>query len=607
LAHLARKRTALALYSLLLVLPTLVLGGLHWHQLVQAQEAELARVPEAAESAGRRLIEAIRARLDSLLARENARAFSSYQGRHLPENLLGTGLAFVSSPLLEENEKVEGIRAWFAWDFRKRLDAVPELFPGNRWEIWETEKPELEAAVANLVQHDWMDGFPKRITRYFNVDASEVSLSNVVINLSEETDYECLSDNLPALEEIAHVMVDLFEYDFHVRFYLEPDGTPRLIATRLILIDANDRLKGMPPCYSNRAEGATLIQGFLIDPEWFFDKMPLSLVPQVLGGDEVFHGVGSPPLASAAERVVERIYPVDALGFEVYDPVDATYGEMQIAISTAELHARHRRQTRTFLAVALMLLLTLSTGMGLLLRSVHRDLEQAQRTENFVAAVTHELRTPVSAIRLYGEMLRDGWTTDPTKQDDYYRRIVGEANRLETMVERVLEKSQLTSVEAKPQPGDLGELLSQLVRKELGPPGDVRLELDPKLPRVMLNRESVRSIVLNLVDNARKYAPVRSGEPGAEPILVKTDASNGTPVLEVLDRGPGIPDEDKRKVFEAFYRRGDEQTRRSKGTGLGLHLVKIQAQSMGGDVVVLDRPGGGSVFKVVFKEATEEE
>ena len=585
------------------MLPTLVLGGLHWHQLVQEQETELAQIYDDAEAASRRLVDSIRARLNALLRAENERDFSDYQDQKFPDDLVGTGLAFVGSPL-EKGPPPEGIAAWFAWDFREGINAPYRSFPGDRWEVREAEQTELEAVVEDLIHHDWMDGFPKRITRYFNVHDSRISLRTAVINLSQETDIECLRDELPALEGFAHVLVQLYQYDFHVRFFLEPDGTPRLLATRLILIDANERLKGMPDCYSRLAEGATLIQGFFIDPIWFFQEMPRELVPQVLRGAEKFHGVGSPPLTDTTDRVVERIYLIDALEFEVYDPGDASYGELQISISTSELHARHRRQTRRFFAVALMLLLSLGTGMLLLLRAVRRDLEQAQRTENFVAAVTHELRTPVSAIRLYGEMLRDGWATDPAKQDEYYGRIVGEAHRLETMVERVLEKSQLTSVEAKPKPGDLSELLSQLVRRELGLGGDVRLELDPDFPPVLLNPESMRSIVVNLVDNARKYAPVRQGDPRAEPILVRTDARNGTPVLEVLDRGPGIPDEDKRHVFEAFYRRGDERTRRARGTGLGLHLVKIQAQSLGGDVEILDRPGGGSIFRVRLREVS---
>ena len=132
---------------------------------------------------------------------------------------------------------------------------------------------------------------------------------------------------------------------------------------------------------------------------------------------------------------------------------------------------------------------------------------------------------------------------------------------------------------------------------------DLELELDPELPQVLMSPEAIRSIVLNLVENARKYAPPPVGSAPADRILVRTRVEKGTPFIEVLDRGPGIPSEEKDSVFEAFYRRGDEATRQSKGTGLGLHLVKVQAQAVGGDVEVLDRPGGGCIFRVRLQAA----
>ena len=99
--------------------------------------------------------------------------------------------------------------------------------------------------------------------------------------------------------------------------------------------------------------------------------------------------------------------------------------------------------------------------MTLIYRSVNRELEQAHRTQNFVAAVTHELRTPVSTIRLHGEMLLDGWAADEEKRQEYYRRIVRETGRLSTLVENVLEKSKLKEEVTKPEPHDLNEVVKR--------------------------------------------------------------------------------------------------------------------------------------------------
>lgn len=607
MAQLKKKRTAGALYSILLVLPTFVLGGLHWKQLSEEQSRELAEVPVIAEASRGRLVEGIRARLEQLLEVENRRPFNEYQQKVFPDELIGPELAFVPSALNTELPP-RGILAWFAWDFREGLAAEFDQFKGFSpgWEDEEKEQLALSNSVQELIAHDWMDGFPVRITRYDNLRLeSRVPLSFAVINLTEETDFDCLVRDKPALREFDNEFVDIFQYDFHLRFYLEEDGTPRLLATRMILIDANERLAKMPDCYSNLQEGATLKQGFFIDPHWLFGEVPLQVAEQVLRGSETLHPANSPSISTNEDRVVEKIYLVDELGLETYEPEDSSYGELQISVSTAELHPRHERQTRGFLAVAFMLLLSLTTGMLLLLRSVKRELDQAARTENFVAAVTHELRTPVSAIRLYGEMLRDGWAPSEEKRNEYYGRIVHEANRLETMVERVLEKSQLASVESKPQPGDVNEFINGVAQRQWKLSTDLVIELDPDLPLVLMNPEAIRSIVLNLVENARKYAPPPLGCPPHDKILVRTTVKNGTPMIEVLDRGPGIPADEKTSVFEAFYRRGDEATRKSKGTGLGLHLVKVQAQAVGGDVEVLDRPGGGSIFRVSLRPAPD--
>src|SRR5262249_2094453 len=115
-----------------------------------------------------------------------------------------------------------------------------------------------------------------------------------------------------------------------------------------------------------------------------------------------------------------------------------------------------------------------------------------------------------------------------------------------------------------------------------------------------LVHDGVRSIVANLVENARKYAPV--GE-GGEPIRLVTRRSDRGADLEVLDRGPGIPVQERTRVFEAFYRVGNEATRTTQGTGLGLHLVALQSEAMGARVQVLDRDGGGTVFRVTFQRA----
>jgi signal transduction histidine kinase len=196
---------------------------------------------------------------------------------------------------------------------------------------------------------------------------------------------------------------------------------------------------------------------------------------------------------------------------------------------------------------------------------------------------------------------------DKDKQEEYYRRIVRETGRLETMVERVLEKGRVTSDEAPPQPGDLTRA-ARLVRPTLEQLGDGRADLEfdlaDGLPEVLLIPDGVRSVLTNLVENARTYAPVVNG---AEPIEVRSRLLRGKVVLEVSDRGSGIPPSDRRRIFDAFYRVGNEATRTSHGTGLGLHLVALQMRAMRGRIQVLDREGGGTTFRLTFRKTVGHE
>ena len=106
-------------------------------------------------------------------------------------------------------------------------------------------------------------------------------------------------------------------------------------------------------------------------------------------------------------------------------------------------------------------------------------------------------------------------------------------------------------------------------------------------------------MLVNLVDNARKYAPVAEGE---EPILISTTVDRkGRVLLEVSDRGPGIPENERSRIFDAFYRIGDERTRSARGTGLGLHLVALQARTMRARVQAMAREGGGATLRVTFR------
>ena len=606
------------------MLPTAVFGGLLWLQLEEDHRTQMAAIPGDTRDAARRLSDALERRIEDLVDRESLRPFYVYKRVYFQPGSIGRDISLSPSPLAT-GPAPEGILAWFNCTY-KGSQPTPsdiQIFSGGKetQPDWAERRADLERATVQLVKHDLGEARENLLSffrRLGNVRIDKLSLAVAAINASEEEDYECLTSELPALEGLQDEIQEIQVYSFHCRFYRDPDGTPRVLGARSVYISRNELLRQMPVCFENIERGVRMVQGFYIDPEWLFERLPAGLASQILDSSQQFFVEGAtanPELAPPRPRmqagsVQAEIRPVKELGFETYASQDEDFGLLHVVVNPHDLEDRYRTQRLLLLGVAAMLVLSLGTGLALLLRSVRRDLEAAQRTENFVAAITHELRTPLSAIRMHGEMLQDGWIRDDGKRDEYYRRIVRETNRLETLVERVLEKSRLATSSARPEPGDLNSIVRNLEPSLVGsrtgrPAPDVVFDLAPDLPDAILVPEGVRSIVTNLVENARKYAPVRPDTPGAEPISVTTLLANGQPVLEVRDRGPGIPREERSHVFDAFYRIGNESTRTTKGTGLGLHLVALHCQTMNAQVQVLDREGGGTVFRVTFVRAED--
>lgn len=613
MVQLGTRRTALTLYCVLLVLPTAVLGALHWRQLRLDHDADLASVPRDAQDATRRLADALKRSLGELLGAENRRPFFEYSRNYFPPGTIGADLAFVPSPLVTDKPPA-GVLGWFQYRGNFFGEEDPEVFGGTR-ELdpgWEAERAQLIEATRLLRKLETAEAsdFYWRIRflgwRHGTPHEEGRELPVVAVNLSpQKEDVACLREALPALRDLESQLVQVQLTPFHLRFFADAARKTHAIATRLVRVAGNPEFRKMPACFAGVKYDRMLVQGIVLDTDWLLEREPAALARQGLDASQQLVPPGQVPPPGSH---VESIDPLADLGFEVPRSEDAELFALRVAVDQRGLDTRLRSRELAFLSVAGMLVLSLGTGLLLLLRSVKRDLDVARRTENFVSAVTHELRTPLAAIRLYGEMLAEGWVEDPDKRSEYYRRILRESTRLETLVERVLHKGQLTRNELVPEPGELTRtiepLAAMLTASETGQPArDLVFELEPGLPPVMLHVECVRSIVTNLVENARKYAPVEATGPRSEPIRVRAALVEGRVRLEVLDRGPGIPPEERGRIFDAFYRVGNEATRVAKGTGLGLHLVALQAEAMGAEVSVHAREGGGTIFRVVFRSA----
>jgi signal transduction histidine kinase len=223
----------------------------------------------------------------------------------------------------------------------------------------------------------------------------------------------------------------------------------------------------------------------------------------------------------------------------------------------------------------------------------------ARQRARFAASAAHELRTPLAGLRIFSDMLAEG-LGDPAKAQSYARRISDEAGRLGRVVANVLGFTRLErgSLRARPVPGDLGAAVRECVdrhRAALEAAG-ARLEvgLSDPLPEVAFDRDAVAQILQNLLDNAEKHT--RSS--GDRTIRLSVAPTGGGIELAVADRGPGVPPDVRRRLFEPFARNQDADA--PAGLGLGLVLVKALAEAQGATASYADNPGGGARFAVRF-------
>jgi signal transduction histidine kinase len=240
-------------------------------------------------------------------------------------------------------------------------------------------------------------------------------------------------------------------------------------------------------------------------------------------------------------------------------------------------------------------------GLYAAYRTTAVALHFAERRSNFAAAVSHELKTPLTAIRLYAEMLRDGLVSGDEKRREYYGSISAETERLSRLIDNVLEFSRLergarSLALSVGDPAPVVREAASLLQPHAAAHGlALELSVEEVLPPVRFERDALLQIVFNLVDNAVKYG---RGEPARIEVACRR-AESGV-AIAVRDHGPGVPREELARILEPFYRRGDELTRSAPGAGIGLALVRSLAQQMGAALALSNAEGGGLAVTVTL-------
>ncbi len=338
------------------------------------------------------------------------------------------------------------------------------------------------------------------------------------------------------------------------------------------------------------------LAGIFLDQSVFVDEVVARKFSEMNDGNFAFSIID--------KRTEQMIYSTEEFTTDAYDKNESLwllpYLDIQVKLSGTTLNEIAQTRNRTNLIFLIILNGVLILGLGYLLRNVYYEMQLAEMKTDFVANVSHELRTPLSLIRMYAETLEMERVNSDEKRQHYYRTIMNETSRLSQLINNILDFSRINSnrKEYHFAPVDLAEIVNQVVsmyqfhlEKNAF---DIELHLEEDIPLVQADSESIKQAVINVLDNAVKYSR------DTRYIRIELRQQQDQILLSVSDKGIGIPANEHRKILDKFYRVGSSLVHNTKGSGLGLSLVKHIMDVHNGDISVESAPGKGSTFTLIF-------
>lgn len=598
-------------------------------------EAERRRL--RAEAAARRQADLLAARqeladaLAELVAREERRPYYHYQVAYVPPDVVATQTALVPSPLAEAPTEPL-VRFYF--EYRGGAFSLPAhggagsatasalvpspatapdgggaaplarlraLAPSCERTLRQSpERPAREAVVDELIA-SYNRNLDKVVALLGQAqrerEAGESSSASAQRVLSEDwLGYLRRGGNAPAR--------------FDAQKKARPKGGLRVRLYPFVPLRAGSA-DGWPEelVYVRRVEvGAeTWLQGFAVDLE----RLRGELLPRILArAADAKKGQPAPGLRkslSSVPRSPLTVVPTSAARGRPSLPLAPPLQGVALAWrGPLPDPARALRGSELLLHGALALaLLALAVGGGIARAALRGERRLARQRADFVAALTHELKAPLAGVRALAEVLHDGLVEDPDKQREYFATMLAECDRLGRLVQNVLGAARLERglPAARREALDPRPLLEDIAGRfapRLETAG-VRFEIDlpSALPEVRADAVALEHIVVNLLDNAAKYG---KGE-ASEACLRARPEERGLAV-EVLDRGPGVPADEREAIFARFAR-GTRAPREIGGAGLGLAIARAHAVALGGTLEALERPGGGARFRLWLPLAGE--
>lgn len=265
-----------------------------------------------------------------------------------------------------------------------------------------------------------------------------------------------------------------------------------------------------------------------------------------------------------------------------------------------KIQSKYERQKLMILTEGSVFIALLLLGLLRVRKVFIREIELVMQQHNFILSITHELKSPLSTVKLSLQTLGKR-KLEAEQQERLIGNSLVDLDRLEGLVDNILFAAKIESGQSgfAAEHTNVSELTHQVAERFIMNKKKIIIE-DDIAPDVYLLTDSIGfiSVVTNLIENAVKYSP----EGSLVRVILQENAAEV--VLQVVDSGYGISAADKKKIFDKFYRIGDENTRNTKGTGLGLYIVKRVVEIYRGTIEVLDNSPQGTIFKLKFMKTT---
>lgn len=288
---------------------------------------------------------------------------------------------------------------------------------------------------------------------------------------------------------------------------------------------------------------------------------------------------------------------------EVTIPIGAKLPHYRISVYSAGFsYGGSAGQSFMIISSLLVGIFVLSIITGGIMLNAHakKSQQDAIQKTSFVSNVSHELKTPLTTIRMYTELLHDERVKDPDKRSNYLKIILNESERLSRLVNNVLDFGRLEQGRKHYELTDinLNQLISEVMETQylrLDKAGFKTTILLPDKPiDIQSDRDALEQVLINVTDNALKYA-----QAGKE-LTIQVTQNGPSTLIRIMDRGPSIPRAHQKKIFDKFHRVDDSLTAEKGGSGLGLSIAQRLLQDLNGKLIFEDREGGGAVFTIII-------